>query len=402
MGTGRMVGCLALASLTCCGGESGGFTAVVERDSAGVLIVENETGEAGESRLWTVDDEPMLDIGVVEGAPEYEFQYISGAVRLSDGRIVVANSGSAELRCFSEDGRFLWSAGRRGEGPGEFRNLGWVARLGPDSLVAYDRSLRRISIFDTEGQLIRTANLSLFGETLRPTAIGVTEDGSVIVQAIRTISPNNVSEGVNHPAGWLLRYTSEGQASDTVTRISGLEWFANSRGPSPVISPVPFSPSTTIAVSNRLVYVSRTANYEVAIYSPSGELLRLIRLLEPPIPVTGEDIDRYRAIRLEGASGDDERRLLTHLLNEVPFPAAFPALSSIVVDADGNIWVENYRRPGASQVSFVVFAETGHLLGTVTIPDGLHVFEAGPEYLLGRWRDEFEVEHIRLHRINRP
>ena len=77
---------------------------VVVRHSAGVSIVEN-TAPASELAVWTLVGQPELQLRAVEGDSAEQFFRVSGAVRLSDGRIAVANAGSQELRLFAPDGR---------------------------------------------------------------------------------------------------------------------------------------------------------------------------------------------------------------------------------------------------------------------------------------------------------
>src|SRR5688572_24932772 len=55
---------------------------------------------AQQQRTWTVATSPVVSIGEVEGAQEYMFSQVVGAVRLSDGRFAVANGGSNELRVY--------------------------------------------------------------------------------------------------------------------------------------------------------------------------------------------------------------------------------------------------------------------------------------------------------------
>jgi hypothetical protein len=47
-------------------------------------------------------------------------------------------------------------------------------------------------------------------------------------------------------------------------------------------------------------------------------------------------------------------------------------------------WAENYRVPGETDVTYLVFGVAGELLGVVTVPLGLHVYEIGDVYILGR------------------
>ena len=67
------------------------------RDSAGIRIVENAKPPAG-SRVWQVASEPAVSIGEQEGEDPYMLHQVWDATKLSDGRIVVANSGDGQLR----------------------------------------------------------------------------------------------------------------------------------------------------------------------------------------------------------------------------------------------------------------------------------------------------------------
>ena len=70
--------------------------------------------------------EPLLSIGLVEGANEYLFAGINGGALLADGSVVVSDRAHFRIQKFGPDGEHLWSRGREGEGPGEFEYV-----LGP-------------------------------------------------------------------------------------------------------------------------------------------------------------------------------------------------------------------------------------------------------------------------------
>ena len=124
---------LAAALASCSPAEEPAGTTFV--DSAGVTLALAEFPLWGAGDEWRIMEEPLLQIGVFEGPDEYLFADLVGVVRLSDGRIVVADRGSGDLRFYDSAGDFLFRAGSSGEGPGEFRRLAWVGRLPGDSLV---------------------------------------------------------------------------------------------------------------------------------------------------------------------------------------------------------------------------------------------------------------------------
>ncbi len=100
--------------------------------------------------LWRLDQQPVLDIGVAEGDEPYELDGAASSLRLGDGRVLVANTGSSEIRVFDAQGHFLARIGREGSGPGEFTG-GIQLTTKAGGFVAYDRGEGRLSTFDSAG-----------------------------------------------------------------------------------------------------------------------------------------------------------------------------------------------------------------------------------------------------------
>jgi hypothetical protein len=66
------------------------------------------------------------------------------------------------------------------------------------------------------------------------------------------------------------------------------------------------------------------------------------------------------------------------------------------------MWVAEYRRRREDQTSWRVFDATGHYLGVVETPEGGRIFQIGDDYLLGMWREDLDVEQVRLFTIEKP
>lgn len=98
---------LAASVVAACGAGDRADTAPVVRDSAGITIVENSAPAWRPGEGWRIAAEPEVEIGVLEGEAPYQLYRVRDAVRLPDGRIVIANGGSNELRYFAPDGRWL-------------------------------------------------------------------------------------------------------------------------------------------------------------------------------------------------------------------------------------------------------------------------------------------------------
>lgn len=41
-------------------------------------------------------------------------------------------------------------------------------------------------------------------------------------------------------------------------------------------------------------------------------------------------------------------------------------------------------------------------LGTVVLPDRFDLYDIGDNYVLGRWRDDLDVEHVQLYELVKP
>ena len=88
---------------------------------------------------------------MTDGDAMQEFHRAIGMRRLADGRVVVADGGSHQLRWFAPDGRYLLSTGARGDGPGEFRGGVSIFPAAGDSLLTYDSNLQRLMLFSPDG-----------------------------------------------------------------------------------------------------------------------------------------------------------------------------------------------------------------------------------------------------------
>jgi hypothetical protein len=155
----------------------------IVRDSAGIAIVENRAPAWSETEAWRVADTATLQMGVAEGDPDHEFYQIAGVARLSDGTIVVANAGTQQLRYFAPDGSLRATAGRKGGGPGEFEMLTTLIGIPGDSVLTFDASHRRFSVFDASGRHVRDFGTSAGGgSAVSLLPLGRLDDGTYIAQ----------------------------------------------------------------------------------------------------------------------------------------------------------------------------------------------------------------------------
>ena len=83
------------------------------------------------------------------------------------------------------------------------------------------------------------------------------------------------------------------------------------------------------------------------------------------------------------------------------YAETIPGLSDLHFYPSGYLWAIDYTPPWDDSESALVFSIEGLLLGSVALPAGFEIHEIGPDYLLGIWRDELDVEYIRVYSLGR-
>ncbi|MCY3616025.1 MAG: 6-bladed beta-propeller, partial [Bacteroidetes bacterium] len=114
----------------------------------------------------------QLIIGDDEEAPsEYLFYYPQIVRTDSQGNIYVKDARSADVRVFDANGRYVTTVGKRGEGPGELREVFGMHVDGDDQIIVADRMNRRLTIFTDMGRSFTTKSLEEDGRTIMPDPI---------------------------------------------------------------------------------------------------------------------------------------------------------------------------------------------------------------------------------------
>jgi hypothetical protein len=115
--------------------------------------VRESDGAEADVPAWTLSDEPVLQIGSIEGESDYLMHQLVSSAELPGGRIVALNAGSHELRIYDASGRILNRSGRQGSGPGEFRRPQRLYVVG-DTIAVFDEGANRLSYHDLRGQFL--------------------------------------------------------------------------------------------------------------------------------------------------------------------------------------------------------------------------------------------------------
>ncbi len=392
-----LAACAALVAGGACATGSGGGGEYTTVDSAGVAIAENVVSETRRV-LWRIEPQPAVDIGVLEGDEVYQLFNVSDVARFTDGTIVVGNSGSKELRFYDAGGSYLRAAGGAGEGPGEFQGVGNLAIVG-DSVHAHDYSLSRISVFTSGGDFVRSFRVELPGGD--PSwVLDALPNGRWLVTKSFAFSPSEVSMVVRDTLPYML-LGPDGAFLDTLALSPGFEFFVVGDAQRAAASSLVFGRSTHYAVGHDRIYLGDNDRFDIHAYAPTGALERIVRMQQKPVPVGTEEVEAAKTERLGDAPSENWRRNLERLFADMPIPATLPAFDALAADASGHLWVMEASAPTGEPRRWSVFDREGRWLGMVETPAGLSVREIGEDYVLGTWKDDVGVEHVRVHRLMR-
>ena len=332
---------------------------------------------------------------MLEGEDPYLLFHTTDATQLSDGRIVVVNRGTAELRVFDEFGTYLATWGGKGGGPGEFEDIMRIATLPGDSVIAWGLSAdAAMHVFDAAGNFRRRfsplkSESSLRTQWILP--VSVMRDGSILASQ----QPDRVdSVAVELWDGEGRLRSSLGSHPAQVVEIIGNMLHHETFGRT--LAREPWGDLAIISPSDR---------YEIKAYASDGTLVRIARREHARRAPTDADLDAYVEGRVAAMpsymlEAVEERR---RVFRASPVAAYFPAFESIMADRVDHVWVEEYESPTDDRPArlWTVFDPEGRVLGHVETPKELEIYEIGEDYILGHTRDELDVEYVQVWPLDR-
>lgn len=389
----RTASCSFAFALVGCGASDAGPGAVVVRDSAGIVIVENALANfVSECRLGP---EPTVDIGVVEGDEELQLFRVFDAATLSDGSVAVVNQGSDEIRVYDAQGSYLYGFGRAGDGPGEFRRVFQLWIGSGDTLIVGDYRPWRFSFFTPEGDYVRSVvpDPTYINP---PREMAVLGDGSFVLAG--ECCPSELP-GFHERFLHVVRHNAAGEAEDTVGVFSNGRWGQVGSPEQRTFTYPIFEPNPSLDAAGDRVVVGRGRERELEVLSASGDLRKLIRWDGPSLAAGDAEVERYRADILEAATTPLERQFAELQLNpQRPINSQFPAMTTVQIGVDGTIWVTLYPRPSEPEGRRrIAFDSSGAALCTAITPPRFQVYEFGAGYMLGEFIDDMDVEHVQKY-----
>jgi hypothetical protein len=399
-----------LVSPLACVSEAESSAEVELSDSAEVRTVHSRQPQWGEGESWRVEGEPLVVIGDLNGPEEQQLVDVSAAARQADGDLVAADRGVKTIRLYDASGGFLRTFGGPGSGPGEFQAPSIVLVAAGDSVLVWDAQLFRITRFDGEGELagVHTLDMAKVAKAidppLYPAQVESFSAGQLLVRLIKKEGKGSPLPGTSRSGSGVLRVAEDVSTLDVLAFFPGLETFTVGAPWGPFALELPLARRTHMAHSSGPLgsCIGVQDLPLIDCYGSEGERLRLRWSYEPP-PVTRREIEGWRArmsreLGLKVGEAD-----LRRMLEVVPLPDIRPPHGRLTFDLEGNLWVEvgPTGDDPDSPLEHLVFNPEGEWLGVVQLPP-IRVMEIGSDYVLGVYEDELEVQYLHLYPLRKP
>lgn len=251
-----------------------GFYSRSITDPDGIAVVENSlVPKDWNGSLPILQLEAEVVIGVAEGPDEYMVSTSPRSIRFAlgpDGTIGYVESKPLELRVYDARGRFLYRAGREGDGPGEIRRSSTLTFTADNGWIVYDSRLRRLVTFDKQGRLLDTRSIEdLPRHRSSISTLYITQSGNFWYQ----VSTSNAEEQSNmFYINWVQLYTLKAVEIATFKHPVFVEYHP-SLGPV-IISTYP----TNFALDTKdRIWVNYDLPYQIEVFDPDVGLSFRIR-----------------------------------------------------------------------------------------------------------------------------
>lgn len=344
-------------------------------------------GTDGQS--WELSSVPALEIHPSSNDGQTPWGSVATLTRLQSGQVVVGDGMKREILFYDPSGQYERTVGRSGEGPGEFRLVGTTLQCNGDSVFVWDPAKRRVTVFDS-----RTSSMRDFGdEAIRMEVAGspplhlskvTCNAGGLFATTSQRTDQLPRNEG---PTEMDVRVDiiREGKAGTTLGWFSGDElYFADG-----TLFPRPLGRRNIVAIGSDRVFVGTTDKHDVAVFSMQGERVGTIRGDQERVRMSNDAIDAYAESR--GGSSS--------FWTDLEYPDFLPAYSSLLVDPENNLWVEEFPDPFQTHAVWRVYDVDGNLHTTLVMPEGFELFEVGRDYALGVRKDQFDVESVLVYHL---
>ena len=289
-----------------------------------------------------------------------QFATIIDLAVTDSGAVLVLSSEEPTLRFFDRSGRSVWTAGRPGMGPGEYR-LPTRAAVGPRGVQVIDMTLRRITRLDPSGKFLTSAPLNGFA-----TSVGSRgRTGEVVVLLDDFRGPFTLQRWSDSDSGRVIGTVPRSAAAQAGTLTI---------------------PSIAVSPSGQVAVLRDPTEYRILLLSPTGETAGEITRDVPRVKRTAAEIaavERRRQAATSRVRSERAQRGGSAPIVPIRPPSdelkPHISIDGLRFDDAGRLWAKTMRGNESSTV-FDLFAPDGRYVGEVVVPAAIGAFS-----LAGRW-----------------
>ena len=364
---------------------------------------------------WRLSEEPSVVIGGADEREGYLLHQVVGATRLGDGRIVVANGSTLQLRYYDPAGKHLFDAGGEGEGPGELqRPLSHFTRLPGDSILvlSWQSGFTR---FGPDGRYASSIPYEMppRGRCWYVEDEDLLPDGSFLLRYSGT-SRFGAADGPcpkpseARPPVVIGRYIpATAMGIDTIAVLPGFERSGD------LVKMHAYPKDQVLGVAQDRLYLGDTGSDTILAMNFRGDTIGALPVPFEPAPVPAD----AREKQLEDAVITSREETYTERWTFI-YADHYPRYARLVAAPEDRVWVMAYpplKEPVMPQeldsptafrrldrgAWWRVVDRDGLPIGELQTPSGFFLLEVGDDYVLGLSKDEFLRESVQLYRLMR-
>jgi len=291
----------------------------------------------------TVTFEEYLSIGEEDDEGNIVLFRPTGFIVDQNETIYITDSQDQVIKVFDTNGKCIRTIGRKGEGPGEFRSIGYQIFLPDGRLLVIDFSARRTSIFESSGEFLESHQW--FNRLSR---LHFATDSSYIITEY-TFEGDNPLEGRRL---FIKEYDFKGNEIRSFGEFVPPEMKVHAERNIAIAIGVPHSPQSIFAIdqTQQYLYHCLNNNYIIEVFDKTGEVFRKIDRPYEPVPFTSKDAKEFLA-RYEKSRNENIRKMA----KQMPMPRIKTITPRMIVDDLGNLWVETHEQKEEEDRTFTAY-----------------------------------------------
>ncbi|MEK7667933.1 MAG: hypothetical protein AAB409_04730 [Gemmatimonadota bacterium] len=335
-----------------------------------------------------------------------EFTRVTSVRELRDGSVLVANQPEGRLVLVQWGSAEAPVIGRAGDGPGEYRGVGWLYALAGDSTLFTDSYLDRWLLLDGPRIVATVVEQNTVNRLLRAQLSGADEFGHVL--GVRgEVFPGRAPRTRDTADSLLLLLAGRAaQRVDTIARLKGrggggfhVGQRESGRPPFIVVTNPLASEDQALLFGDGWIAVARIEPYRVDWRAPDGRWVR-----GAPLPFTAVGVDdRERCFAMErvlGSAGGSDPSSLPGWPETVPpfLPVWLQSLAPALLAApDGRLVIARTPTTASPEHQYDVVDRQSRLIGVISVSANETLIGFGARSVYTLSTDAQGVQRLRRH-----